>query len=139
MNVLALALAPQVTVPLTGVVREAGRLEPAPGRVKRAPLEGFSLALALAGGRYVQDWWSPRNEDGVAAAVLGYDLPVPVPANRALPNGWDAVLEAKARSSSDAGAELVLRGNAVEVRLSETTSGACGDPADFACYVAALP
>jgi hypothetical protein len=58
------------------------------------------LSLALGAGRYVQDWWSPRNEEGVGAAYVGYDLPLPVAGARELPSGWDIVAEARAQIGS---------------------------------------
>ncbi|MGI9037852.1 MAG: TonB-dependent receptor [Gemmatimonadota bacterium] len=56
---------------------------------------GAGWSLALGGGSYVQDWIGLRNAEGTIAEVVGYDLLVPVPDDRPLGRGMDAVLEAE--------------------------------------------
>jgi hypothetical protein len=97
------------------------------GRLEWAGGERWSWALGA--GRYVQDWWSPRNEEGAVAAYAGYDLPAPVAPEHALPTGWDVALEARVGLRSWA-----LRGDLFMKRIEDVVvSPVALDPnnADF--------
>jgi hypothetical protein len=52
-------------------------------------------SVAVAGGRYVRDRWSLRNEESVMASVAGYDLPIATPAGHPPQEAWDVVLEGR--------------------------------------------
>ncbi len=65
------------------------------GRAAWESKGGFDVAVS--GGMYLQDWWSLRNEESVAASLVAYDLLAPVAASDPLPTSWDAVVEASGR------------------------------------------
>ena len=107
------------------------RLEKAPGRawtaLPRGRLEvavGRSSSVALSAGTYLQDFWSLRNEEGVAASVLAYDVTVPVPSDQPLSRAWDLVLEARTEAAGWA-----LRADAFRKRLWDVpTAPVVADP-----------
>ncbi len=83
-----------------------------------------SLSVAVSGGRYVQNWWSLRDEEGILSSVIAYDVPVPVPTDEPLAIGWDAVLELRARI-----ANWTVRSDAYVKRQADvTTTFASLDP-----------
>lgn len=80
------------------------RAEKAPGRswtlLPRGRIElalGEGSSLSLSGGRYMQDWWSLRNEESAVASIVAYDVTLPVPPDQPLPRAWDAEIQARAR------------------------------------------
>lgn len=95
----------------------------------RARLElglGETSSVAVSGGAYLQDWWSLRNEEGVAASIVGYDLPVPIPEGRPLARAWDAVLEARTQWAG-----WTVRVDAFHKRLRDVpTSPVVANPSD---------
>lgn len=54
-------------------------------------------SIAIAGGRYAQEWWSLRDEESALSSAIAYDVVVGVPRGRAVPTGMDIVLEARTR------------------------------------------
>ena len=83
----------------------------------RARLErsfGAGYLVALSGGRYVQPWWSLRNEESTYASVMAYDVAVPVRSAEPISTGWDAVLEGRARLGG-----MSVRADAFVKRLSD--------------------
>jgi len=109
--------------PVERVTVDGGvRLEKAAGRawvpLPRGRVEvalGRSSSLALSAGTYLQDWWSLRNEESVAASVVAYDVTVPVPRGKPLPGAWDLVLEGRTELGG-----WSLRADAYRKRLRDT-------------------
>lgn len=65
-------------------------------RVRLARRLGPAVTLGVGGGRYVQDWWSLRDEESAYTGVVAYDVTVPVPNAYPLPTGWDLTTDARA-------------------------------------------
>lgn len=94
------------------------------GRLEWAPAPGSTLALSS--GTYVQDWWSLRNEEDVAASVVAYDVTAPVPADLPLSRARDVGLELRTDVAG-----WSLRAEAFHKRMWDVpTSPPVADPSD---------